>query len=164
MIPKLFVFVLAALFCNAFASDAECPQGAVLSPFDPNICYMVSSNALDYYSAADFCEQAEGHLTSVHNAFENSYLRGAASSIGADTVWIGGSNNNAKGIWKWEDSSAFDWTDWGPGQPNGTAGLCLSVSTHDGFWYGEKCAQAKPFFCKVNPTKRGLASCPNGVQ
>lgn len=174
----VFVAVLAVLFYSGSASDAQCPQGAVLSPFDPNTCYLFSSNATDYYSAADYCEDAGGHLSSVHSAFENSFFHGAASSSGADSFWIGASNNNFNGSWNWEDKTPFDWNDWGAGnalkfifakahneflgQPNGTAGLCLYVRNHDGYWYGDACNQAKPFICKVNPSKQGLASCPNG--
>jgi hypothetical protein len=159
---QVHIIFLAALFYNCFATEATCPPGAVLSPFDPNVCYLFSANATDYYAAADFCENAGGHLTSVHGAFENNYFRGAASSSDIGTFWIGGSNVNLNGTWNWEDRSPFDWTDWAPGQPNRTAGLCLYVSQHNGYWYGDGCTQAKPFMCKINPAKQGLASCPNG--
>uniref|UniRef100_A0A914QVQ3 C-type lectin domain-containing protein n=1 Tax=Panagrolaimus davidi TaxID=227884 RepID=A0A914QVQ3_9BILA len=163
LLKQAHVIFLAALFYYGFATDATCPPGAVLSPFDPNVCYLFSANATDYFGAADFCENIGGHLSSVHGAFENNYFRGAASSSDVDSFWIGGSDVNLNGTWNWEDRSPFDWTDWAPGQPNRTAGLCLYVSNHNGYWYGDGCTLAKPFMCKVNPSKQGLASCPNGM-
>uniref|UniRef100_A0A914PLB3 C-type lectin domain-containing protein n=1 Tax=Panagrolaimus davidi TaxID=227884 RepID=A0A914PLB3_9BILA len=67
-----------------------------------------------YSDAEDYCEQAGGYLTSMHDGFEKDFFEGLASPFGVDSFWIGGSDKfNA--TWQWEDNSPFDFNDWAPG-------------------------------------------------
>ena len=49
--------------------------------------------------------------------------------ISEEHTFIGGSDANHEGLWKWDDGEPFTFTDWAPNEPNGDTGEnCLKVS------------------------------------
>uniref|UniRef100_A0A914D9I1 C-type lectin domain-containing protein n=1 Tax=Acrobeloides nanus TaxID=290746 RepID=A0A914D9I1_9BILA len=59
------------------------------------------------------CEQTYGgHLTSVQNAYENSFLANSATSLfgSPQSIWLGA--NKTSDNWFWIDRSLFKYTNW----------------------------------------------------
>jgi hypothetical protein len=68
---------LILLFQCATSAAAACPFGQW--EFNQN-CYFFSNSQLNWARAQEFCSTANGFLTSVGNAFENSQLLGQPPS------------------------------------------------------------------------------------
>uniref|UniRef100_A0A914PV85 C-type lectin domain-containing protein n=1 Tax=Panagrolaimus davidi TaxID=227884 RepID=A0A914PV85_9BILA len=96
-------------------SDTACPNGTFANSNDPNICYKIYSDPLNWYAAEQSCTKGNGHLVSVHNSDENAFFLSAIYFHVPNAVdfWTGGFVNNK--TWKWSDGSAFDFSIWYPG-------------------------------------------------
>ncbi len=55
-----------------------------------------------------------------------------------------------QGTWVWTDGTAWNYTNWKPGQPDeGTAANCMLMGT-DQLWYDlNTCAQTRYYVCKL---------------
>ena len=69
-------------------------------------------------------------LHKYHTYLLKSYLlQKFTGIISEDHTFIGGSDANHEGLWKWDDGESFTFTDWAPNEPNGDTGEnCLKVS------------------------------------
>ncbi len=60
-----------------------------------------------------------GYLATVTSAEENAFID---SIIGSNDVWLGGSDKDKEGTWKWmagpEKGQTFSYTNWTNGEPN----------------------------------------------
>jgi hypothetical protein len=63
-----------------------CPGGWIL--LDGH-CYLFVQNALNWADAEEDCNNKGGHLTSVHSAEENTFIRNLQPR---GTIWIGGTD------------------------------------------------------------------------
>ena len=91
----------------------NCPTGTIQS-LSGNTCWLLVSNALDFITAEKYCQNNGGHLTSIHNGFDNAQLTDAAKTQfpGAELFAIGGSDLQDRQTWNWTDGSTVDFTDW----------------------------------------------------
>ena len=77
---------------------------------------IASPDAMDSWAAEDWCHQRGREMISIHSDFENSV---ALSYCPWEWCWTGGYTYEVwEGAWKWNDGSAWDYTNWIPGQPN----------------------------------------------
>jgi hypothetical protein len=50
----------------------------------------------------------------------------------------------------WTDGSAWDYEDWGPGQPdNGPGEDCLDLAVDDAQFHDTQCTWVAPYVCKI---------------
>uniref|UniRef100_A0A914YXX6 C-type lectin domain-containing protein n=1 Tax=Panagrolaimus superbus TaxID=310955 RepID=A0A914YXX6_9BILA len=139
--------------------DSACPKGTIKSPDNKNICYQIYADPSNWYAAEQTCQKGNGHLVSIHNSNENSYLLGVVpfDVPGAVDFWTGSFYNST---WKWSDNTPFDFSNWAPGNPQSVSGLCMSEKVRSGYWYSSKCDDNKPFICAVPPANTPRPSCP----
>ncbi len=54
-----------------------------------------------------------------------------------------------KDTWEWKDGSAWDYSNWLAGEPNGAPGEnCLDTYT-DSYWNDASCDLSRPYVCKL---------------
>ena len=113
-----------------------------------NHCYLWSKNKKNWTEAEDFCQRKGAHLASVTSAAINDYVlegKGKRSM----PLWIGGSDLEVNGVWKWADCSVWDFTLWSPGEPNDHVGGqdCLIYHAGEHRWDDYRCDADAGFLC-----------------
>lgn len=79
------------------------------------------------YAAEEACIMKGGHLASVSDAFNNSFLQGQAAGWASSDMWLGGSEDETDESWTWTDGTSFDYTNWAIGRAfANSSGKCKS--------------------------------------
>ena len=93
-------------------SVGDCPDGySYNSDFDK--CYQYHSTAVQSQSLAeDICKETGGALVTINSYQENSFV---ASLSGGALTWIGLSDRDIEGQYKWESGTAPIYTNFNYG-------------------------------------------------
>jgi len=105
---------------------------------------------MSWTEAENFCRNKSGHLASVTSNTTNDYIVKGRDSRAISHLWIGGSDLEVEGSWKWADCNSWEFTMWASGEPNNRweAQNCLNYHpAKDHFWYDQLCARPAPFLC-----------------
>ena len=77
--------------------------------------YLVFLEKVPWNSAREKCTTLGGQLASIPDQQTWDFIRQLGK--GAD-LWIGGSDEETQGVWKWVDGTSFTFTAWLKGQPD----------------------------------------------
>uniref|UniRef100_A0A914CCH8 C-type lectin domain-containing protein n=1 Tax=Acrobeloides nanus TaxID=290746 RepID=A0A914CCH8_9BILA len=100
-------------------TTASCPAGSIQGR-NSNECYQIFSMPNDWAAAEEQCSNYNnGHLTSVADIFENSFIHNEIQILNykAVEVWISGNTLFVPGSWTWSDKTSFIYTNWAPVKP-----------------------------------------------
>merc|ERR1719500_256264 len=110
-------------------------------------CYYWSTEKKNWTDSEDFCQKEGGHLASV----TSKVLEGINRTEHLGGVWIGGNDLEVDGVWRWTDCSPWEFTIWGPGEPNNWGGVddCLHHHIMDWGhkWNDGLCGFESKFLC-----------------
>ncbi len=124
--------------------------------------YYYPENEMIWSEAQTYAEQYGGNLVSINSQEENDFI---TSKINSET-WIGLTDSEEEGVWKWSDNSEYDFSNWKSGEPSnsGNGSACRpygedyviidnSGDWNDGLEYycGER--STMPFIIEVKNTK-----------
>ena len=116
-------------------------------------CYYFSMEAANWTHAEDFCRSGGGHLASVTSDAINEFILGELSKRKNTMLWIGGTDKEEPGSWKWTDCSPWEFTYWQKNQPSDHEKQdCLrysktAVSTSKPMWNDWLCSHKHKFVC-----------------
>ncbi len=71
--------------------------------------YYFYNTPVTWYEAKLVCEQLGGHLVTITNADENAFVKGL---IGDSACWIGATDKDKEGTWKWVSGETFSYSKW----------------------------------------------------
>lgn len=94
--------------------------------------YKYFDDKLTWYFAKAKCEKMGGHLICIADSDEDSLAIGLVKKAQRESAWIGASDEEEKGIWRWINGEPFSYTHWGPDQPDNFHGweTCLEIHTY----------------------------------
>lgn len=69
--------------------------------------------------AKKFCEDLGGHLATSTSQEKQDFLHNLSGTI---ITWLGGTDENSEGNWKWITGEEWDYTYWASGQPDNSGG------------------------------------------
>uniref|UniRef100_A0A8C2ECC4 C-type lectin domain-containing protein n=1 Tax=Cyprinus carpio TaxID=7962 RepID=A0A8C2ECC4_CYPCA len=108
--------------------------------------YFVSSEWKSWTESRRFCTERGADLTIINSKTEQEFIK---TISGGDGVWIGLTDIDMEGRWKWVDgitlTSGFSF--WGIGEPNGQKEENCITSYPTG-WYDYPCSSAFKWICE----------------
>uniref|UniRef100_A0A914W2W3 C-type lectin domain-containing protein n=1 Tax=Plectus sambesii TaxID=2011161 RepID=A0A914W2W3_9BILA len=149
------LFIVLSLSLVVTISSQKCPNGWRASEAIPNKCYYVGTQKNIWFDAEAYCKNAglNAHLTSIASAFENAdvdaVVGSTQSAAGCGQFWIGGNDIAQNGNWTWEDGSSWEYSNWGPGQPDLSQQCVSTAALTTGKWKAESCAHENCFICEM---------------
>jgi hypothetical protein len=122
--------------------------------------YRVVGEPMSWHEAVEYCEYNLGtvsHLVTVNSAEENQFIFGLFPE-----GWLGATDEEIEGDWRWVMGEPFDYTNWDEGEPNNccppefcggdtcTPEHYLVYAYHDGFVpeWNDVPDGAAPFVCE----------------
>ena len=102
----------------------------------------------NWTEAEKFCKSEEGHLASVTSQQVQNFILEEAGKKKTE-VWIGATDQESEGNWKWSDYSPFDFEDWVQEPIEDPKVNCVELyNTTDGAgWNDLECETQRSFFC-----------------
>jgi len=119
-------------------------------------CYYFSTEKKNWFAAETFCQREGGHLASVHSNATNDFIWERLIRRGLNRHWIGGTDTEEEGVWKWTDCTPWNFTVWYEGEPKRLLEDCLNVyKFHDQHehkdankkWNDYPCSKEQGFVC-----------------
>ncbi|XP_054418064.1 C-type lectin domain family 17, member A [Pteronotus mesoamericanus] len=125
-----------------------CPEGWLA--FEGK-CYYFSPNTKSWDEARKFCQENYSHLVIINSFAEQNFVAKAHRS--PRVYWLGLSDKEHEGEWKWLDGSPVTLSFWEPAEPNNVYDEdCGSMNT-GGTWNDLSCNKATYWICE------GKCSC-----
>lgn len=90
-------------------------------------------------------------MASVNTNAIQDYVVEELKKRGLDYAWFGGSDIEEEGVWKWTDYTPWEFTNWGPQNPDNAGGNqdCFQYDVKYK-WDDDGCAEEYPFVCGKN--------------
>ncbi|XP_073672059.1 uncharacterized protein [Paramisgurnus dabryanus] len=98
--------------------------------------YFISTEKKNWTESRRYCREREADLIIINNKEEQDFIK---KKCGKDNLWIGLSDSDEEGRWKWVDGSTLNTRFWRSGEPNGRTGENCVVSYYVGL--------RKPTYC-----------------
>ncbi|XP_044287549.1 hepatic lectin-like isoform X3 [Varanus komodoensis] len=112
-------------------------------------CYYFGIEAVPWHTAKSHCEERNSKLVVIQDEPEQNFIQ---SQTKGERYWIGLSDVNVEGEWKWIDDTDYrtSYKNWKSGEPNdhGDHGEdCAQVSSA-GQWNDLRCNTASFYVCE----------------
>uniref|UniRef100_A0A674I4S8 C-type lectin domain-containing protein n=1 Tax=Terrapene triunguis TaxID=2587831 RepID=A0A674I4S8_9SAUR len=149
--------------------DPGCQRGWKRHGFH---CYLVGHTFVTFSEANKTCERSNGYLATVEDRNEQAYLISLIGLRPEKYFWIGLSDVEEQGTFKWTDGEAVLFTHWNSAMPGGKSG-CVAMGTGiaAGLWDVLSCENTAKFLCKqwaegvthpLIPLTTLAPTCPEG--
>lgn len=129
----LNMMVIGVSASESGSSDAYIPQEAYTYG---GHSYMFYSGSLTWDQAVEYCEEVGGHLVTITSEGEWAFIQEKAKQEGGH-FWLGATDKNYKGDWRWITGESWSFTAWSNEYPNSdsNADYLYISSTRDYMWY-----------------------------
>ncbi|XP_044850476.1 low affinity immunoglobulin epsilon Fc receptor-like isoform X2 [Mauremys mutica] len=123
----------------------KCPPG--WQHFEKK-CYFFSTSTKSWSDAKQFCTNEGSHLVIVNTKQEQMFL--SNQIMEPDVYWLGLSDSEEEGEWRWVDGSPLSVRFWASGEPNnvGQQGEDCGSFRFDGKWNDAHCSMTEHWICE----------------
>uniref|UniRef100_A0A8C1H8Y2 Zmp:0000001103 n=1 Tax=Cyprinus carpio carpio TaxID=630221 RepID=A0A8C1H8Y2_CYPCA len=111
--------------------------------------YFISSEWKSWTESRRYCKERGADLIIINNREEQKFV---TSIAGRTAVWIGLTDSDEEGRWKWVGGSNMISSFWWSGEPSGYRGKNCAVSYPSG-WYDNQCNTANKWICEKSFVK-----------
>ncbi|NXM05193.1 MRC1 protein, partial [Tyrannus savana] len=127
-------------------------------------CYLVGHISVTFSEAKKTCERSNGYLTSIGDRYEQAYLTSLTGLSSEKYFWIGLSDVEERGSFKWVTGEGVLYTNWNAAMP-GNEGGCVALRTGNaaGLWDVQNCEVKAKFLCKKLAEKVTVPLTPETV-
>ena len=80
--------------------------------------YELYDEVLSWKDAKEYCESLGGHLVTITSQAENDFVQALASNGAQTNYYIGGTDEEKEGTWKWVTDEDFSYINLGVGEPS----------------------------------------------
>lgn len=105
---------------NAGILIGEKNEAVAIRSFNGHKYYLIDNSALiGWNDAKQYCKNVfGGYLVSITSKEENEFVTGLLKEFNYSTAFIGGSDREKEGEWKWESGESWSYSNWGANQPD----------------------------------------------
>lgn len=93
---------------NSYMDGAEY-AGNIYQYFDDEISWEEAKNA---------CENMGGHLATITSVEEHKFIKSLINDCTKDYYWLGGTDQEEEGVWKWVTGEGFAYENWSINNPD----------------------------------------------
>ncbi|NXG26234.1 MRC1 protein, partial [Grallaria varia] len=142
-------------------TDPACLKGWKRHGF---YCYLVGHTPVTFSEAMKACERTSGYLTSIGDRYEQAYLTSLTGLSSDKYFWIGLSDMEERGSFKWVTGEGVLYTNWNAAMPGNEAG-CVALRTGNaaGLWDVQNCEVKAKFLCKKLAEKVTVPLTPETI-
>lgn len=137
------------------APEEPLPEEPCPGPTLESSCYVFVSQRVTWSDAEAACDGLGGHLASVESFEEDAFLGRWPAELGLSTgdgsgIWLGATDAQQDGFFRWSDDTPLSFSRWAPGQPDNGAGQDCIEKRNDGIglWYDRRCTDPLPYVCE----------------
>ena len=138
---------------SAVAADTDTKVNSVLAgatEYNGNY-YLLIKGDYTWEQAKTYCEGLNGHLATITSPEEDDICYQMWKSSGVSACWLGASDTNLEGVWKWITNEPWNYSNWGDNEPNGGTGenvLNYYGSYTKGRWNDSSAEDEFSFICE----------------
>lgn len=135
-----------AFYCTGAADCADRTGCTLLAPASGSLYLWCADAAASWEEAERACAERGGRQVKLESEEEQEFLLAA----GVGGAWLGLTDAEAEGSWRWSDGGAVGFSSWAEGEPNdaGAGEDCASLRS-DGTWNDLGCGAALAFVCEA---------------
>lgn len=110
--------------------------------------YLVVPGPVTWHLATEWCENNGGSLVRIESEEEHKFVGELLRKTSQIEAWIGGSDEETEGVWKFPDGSPLKFTKFGPAQPNNADGFEHYLVYGRRGWYDIYAGKRTAFVCE----------------
>ncbi|XP_041857541.1 CD209 antigen-like protein C [Melanotaenia boesemani] len=133
--------------------EKTCPAGWKMSSCS---CYLLSKKSGSWDQGREDCRGRGADLVVIDNDEEQKFLSKFANGF----YWIGLSDKETEGTWKWVDGTNLTLTNWDTNQPDNGGGDpqwgeedCVELRPNRNTWNDRNCRASIWWICEKRPTQ-----------
>ena len=114
-------------------------------------CYMWENFQVSWADAEEYCRKHGGHLASITSKATNDNISALLNTKHEDlrSMWIGGTDQEEEGVWKWSDCTPWSFEAWMEETTGNRleAQDCLEFFRYGAIWGADDCSKGNYFLC-----------------
>ncbi|XP_063158089.1 macrophage mannose receptor 1-like [Candoia aspera] len=131
----------------------KCPDGWVGYA---KHCYHLNRDRKTWKDASVSCQKYGGHLISIHNIEEYSFVFSQLGYKPTDNLWIGLNDQKTPSYFEWSDGTTVRFIKWQKGEPTLISNVqedCVIMTGENGYWADNFCEEELGYICKKEPSE-----------